>query len=243
VESSPAIANGKVYIGSRDNKVYCFEVENYPPNPPIIYEENGSLFMYSIDPDGDDIFYLIDWGDGTVDDWFGPYPSGEIIEINHQWSEPGTYEIRAKARDIHGAESSWSDPFIIIIENYPPNTPVIEGKRKFKEGEGGTYKYTIYSTDVDGDCIRYLINWSDGTQEWTDFYESGEIFTINVSIPLEKGTYTLFIVKAVDFYGSESDWAKLIITVPRGKSISCCLLLRFLERYPFLNLLLQRITI
>jgi hypothetical protein len=35
-----------------------------------------------------------------------------------------------------------------------------------------------------GDNVSYLINWNDGTQEWTDYYESGEEITIDIDIPL-----------------------------------------------------------
>jgi len=57
------------------------------------------------DPDGDDIFYYIDWGDNTSSDWLGPYYSGEPITVNHTWSKKGTYTIKAKAKDDKGAES------------------------------------------------------------------------------------------------------------------------------------------
>ena len=32
----------------------------------------------STNPDGDNIFYLFDWGDDTNSGWIGPYKSGEI---------------------------------------------------------------------------------------------------------------------------------------------------------------------
>jgi hypothetical protein len=53
----------------------------------------------SIDPNDEDIYYYITWGDGTIDEWIGPYSSGEKIYLNHSWSEKGTYEIRARAKN------------------------------------------------------------------------------------------------------------------------------------------------
>jgi parallel beta-helix repeat protein len=144
---------------------------------------------------------------------------------------------------IPGGDNEDNYPLIYPTVNFPPCNPVIEGKRKFMEGEGGTYQYTIYSIDPNDDDINYIIEWEDGTQEETGYYPSGEKIKINVSIPLGKGTYILFKIKAIDVFGAESDWVNLVINVPRDKSILFFPLLRFLEHCPLLNLLLQRFTI
>lgn len=70
----------------------------------------GYAYDYTFDatdPNGDNIYYYIEWRDGEIEDWIGPYPSGEEITLNHTWFEKGTYVIRAKAKDIYGAESEW----------------------------------------------------------------------------------------------------------------------------------------
>lgn len=61
----------------------------------------------TIDPDGDEVSYFIDWGDGTNNSWIGPYLSGDIIPISHSWSKKGTYMIKVKAKDIYGNEGDW----------------------------------------------------------------------------------------------------------------------------------------
>jgi hypothetical protein len=48
------------------------------------------------------------WGDGNVDDWFGPFESNDIITRNHTWEEKGTYTINARAKDSYGAIGEWS---------------------------------------------------------------------------------------------------------------------------------------
>jgi len=122
------------------------------------------------------------------------------------------------------------------FSNQSPDTPEIEGQRRFKGGDGGEYPYTIYSTDPEDDDVYYCINWSDGTIDWFGPYESGEEITINVTIPLEKGTYVLFKVKAKDSFGAESDWGILEVTVPKSKNI---LLQGWLERFPILQKILD----
>ena len=67
------------------------------------------------DPFGLDIFYLWDWGDGTVSEWIGPYDSGEECNASHSWSEKGNYNIKVKARNIDNVESEWSNPLPITM--------------------------------------------------------------------------------------------------------------------------------
>ena len=93
------------------------------------------------DPDGDQLYYLFDWGDGTKSSWLGPYPSGQTAEANHKWEEKGDYEIKVKAKDEHGVQSEWSDPlqismpktkainmdplFLRFLENHPRMFPML----------------------------------------------------------------------------------------------------------------------
>jgi parallel beta-helix repeat protein len=78
----------------------------------------------SIDGDGHNVYYYVDWGDGTTEDWFGPFPSGIWQTKSHTWTEKGDYTIRVKAKDITGLESGWSEQTINIprfrdsTENY-----------------------------------------------------------------------------------------------------------------------------
>jgi len=89
-------------------------VENLKPNKEYIYK------FRSTDPDGDKIYYLIDWGDGS-NVKLGPFGSGEEIEGKHSWAKKNTdYNIRAKAEDIHGEESDWSTLRVSTPKDYNP---------------------------------------------------------------------------------------------------------------------------
>jgi len=78
-------------------------------------ENDYSFTFTSTDPENEDIFYYIDWDDGTVEDWLGPYSSGESLEISHSWDDLGDFNIKARAKDINGARSIWSDPYNMHI--------------------------------------------------------------------------------------------------------------------------------
>lgn len=89
--------------------------ESLPPlSPTITGPTTGTVnheYPYTsttTDPDGDSVFYLIDWDDGTISDWLGPYNSGASCEATHTWTKKGTYTIKVKAKDIHDTESDWA---------------------------------------------------------------------------------------------------------------------------------------
>ena len=94
--------------------VYAFGKKNEPPSIPTINGaingKAGKSYDYtfkSTDPEGDEIYYFIYWGDGTMEPWNGPHSSGDEVIISHTWEEKGTYNISAKAKDSYGSESDW----------------------------------------------------------------------------------------------------------------------------------------
>jgi parallel beta-helix repeat protein len=97
------------------NKDYLpLVISSNPPDAPAITGSTsgtaGEEYEYSFvttDPNGDDVYYYIDWGDESFEEWIGPYESGEEVKVSHTWDEEGTYTIKAKAKDIYNAESDW----------------------------------------------------------------------------------------------------------------------------------------
>jgi hypothetical protein len=94
-------------------------IDNSPEIPIIkgpIFGKVGISYPYkfiAIDPDGDNICYFIDWGDGS-EEITNYSPSGDEEIRNHTWNESGTYTIRAKAVDEYGAESGWGELQVVI---------------------------------------------------------------------------------------------------------------------------------
>jgi hypothetical protein len=102
--------------------LFNFSEAPYPPN--IQGPENGRVwkqqeyFFNTSDPDGDKVYYFIDWGDGTNSSWIGPYPSGDVVTKSHAWSKKGTYIIKAKAKDINGNEGDWGQLSVTMPYSY-----------------------------------------------------------------------------------------------------------------------------
>lgn len=97
-----------------------------PDNPTIKKTGPHEITFSSNDPEGDDIRYCIDWGDGEYEDyeWFGPYKSGEQVVASHTWEKGGFYTIYVRAYDIHNAKCpTWGEIVVFITKNKAINIP------------------------------------------------------------------------------------------------------------------------
>lgn len=118
---------------------------NDPPNIPTIdgptNARAGEEYEYTFsatDPDGDDIEYFIDWGDGDEEEWIGPYASGEVITLSHSWTEQGVYRIKSKVRDIYELESGWG-----YLQVTMPKNKIIHSTILFRLLEKFPYVFPI----------------------------------------------------------------------------------------------------
>ena len=73
------------------------------------------------DPDGDQVYFKWNWGDGNYSEWLGPYNSGEACEASHTWTVDGTYSITVVTKDEHDGDSDISDPLPVSMpKDYQP---------------------------------------------------------------------------------------------------------------------------
>ena len=75
----------------------------------------------SSDPDGGEVLFKWDWGDGNFSDWL------DTNVATYTWTTEDNFEIRVMAMDEHGGESDWSDPFEFSTPKNKPyiNTPFL----------------------------------------------------------------------------------------------------------------------
>jgi len=143
IRSSPSIGpDDRVYVGStkNDNEHLAYGYlhaigimdPNAPTVPTILGKINGKIeraYDYSFrstSPVGNDIYYQINWGDGKITDWLGPYDSGESIVINHTWYNEGNYTIQARAKDIQNLWGPWGELDVTMPYSYEPQFPFIQ---------------------------------------------------------------------------------------------------------------------
>jgi hypothetical protein len=107
-------------------------VENDPPGVPIIKgPKTGAariLLTFKVsaeDPEGNDVSYMVAWGDGHYVPYTGPYPPGTEVTFSHAWSNGGDYTIIVKAMDQYGAKSPQSSFKLSITKNRAVTNPVL----------------------------------------------------------------------------------------------------------------------
>ncbi len=122
-----------------------YTAENQPPGAPTIdgpsSGEPGTAYDYkfnAVDPEGDDVKYHINWGDGNVDET-GLNPSGTDVTESHSWSSSGHFIIEAYAEDEYGhigpkttftvtMPKAKTIPGLVqrILERYPNAFPILK---------------------------------------------------------------------------------------------------------------------
>ena len=120
-------------VGEQSNfsTILAVSIGNAPDAPTIAGPSSGRAgikYEYtfsSTDDDGDELYYYVDWGDGSSENWTGPYASGEKVTLEHKWKTRSAYVIKAKAKDIQNVESGWgtlkiSMPKIYESIAFPP---------------------------------------------------------------------------------------------------------------------------
>jgi hypothetical protein len=126
----------------------------------------------------------------------------------------------------------WGNPDISmanVVENQKPTVPEIAGPSR---GAPGTeYCFTFQSFDLEGDQIKYFIDWNDGNITELDCQSP------NLSVELchtydEKGYFNIKAKAKECTLGQESDWSNPhLFIVPRERFIPNSILLRFVERF------------
>jgi hypothetical protein len=125
---------------------------------------------------------------------------------------------------------------LLIIDYFPPYPPDITGPTKGKTGV--EYDYNFVSTDPAAHDFYLYVDWGDENNSgWKGPYHSGEMITLSHAWS-EKGTYTIRAKVREVIYGIESDWGHLDVNIPRSRICHNTFLLRFIEKFPNVFLVL-----
>jgi len=115
------------FLDLRKELLHSTTPPNNPPNIPSIPSGPSSgnvntpynFSSSATDPDGDSVAIRFDWGDGTQSSWSSFVRSGTSVTMSKSWASPGTYTIKAQAKDKQGATSNWSSGHQITISAGP----------------------------------------------------------------------------------------------------------------------------
>ena len=128
--------------------------ENQPPDTPSLPTglDSGTpnaaytFIGTTTDPDGNQVAFKFDWGDGSQSGWTSYVDSGSSASKFHSWSTEGTYYVKVKAKDTYNAESGWSVGHPITIRAIVAAYEIPGSTEIYEEGPVGTYTLT---QDVD----------------------------------------------------------------------------------------------
>jgi hypothetical protein len=106
--------------------LFVYQMNPGPPQPPNtpgaptgpdegVIATDYTFSAVTTDPQGMLIYYMFDWGDGSMSDWIGPIYSGTPVNATHQWVVAGVYDVKVIARNLVDLESHWSPAHPITI--------------------------------------------------------------------------------------------------------------------------------
>jgi len=83
--------------------------------------EERNFYVNSTDPQNDNVYYLLDWGEGETEA-FGPYVSGEIAKFSNDWRNKGSYNINVNAISENFEESPQKGKIALAVNKAKEST-------------------------------------------------------------------------------------------------------------------------
>jgi outer membrane protein assembly factor BamB len=222
VRSSPAIAGGKVVVTTSDGQIITFG-ENLliaDANGPYRNFVNEMVQFYGDAYGGSpDYLWFWDFGDGDTSDEQNP---------THVYEKVGNYNVVFTVTDSEDSQST--DSTYVDVEgeiNNPPSAPVINGPTSIKIGV--EYDFFFNSADPDGDYVKYVINWGDGSTDETSLVPSGDDVKV-AHVWNENGEHVIS-ARAVDTNGLAGPESTFRINVPRSRVVINQFLTTFFQKF------------
>jgi hypothetical protein len=126
---------GQIFISADNAEIITLDVivkVSNPPGEPTIEGpkrfEIGKEYDYSFsafDPEDEDVYYYVDWGDGNDSSWVGPYSSGQKVTLSHIWTVEGKKTIGARAKDVNDLYGPMATMIVEMPRNKLVNTPFL----------------------------------------------------------------------------------------------------------------------
>ena len=236
---------------STSGPIWSFKTEkNLPPNTPSNPDP----------PDGASDIYIEDvlqWTGGdpnsgdtvTYDVYFGKSSPPPLVKegLSQPAYDPGTMDLdttyywKVVAEDRQGLTSTgpiWH--FTTELEpNGPPTKPEIYGSSNGPPGKD--LSWAFISDDPDDNRVKYIIDWGDETSDETDYNPDSTLVEVHHTYE-EEGDYTI-TAKAEDEKGLESQESTFSVKIQVSRTVYRPFLLRLLERFPLLGILLDLIRV
>lgn len=157
----------------------------------------------SNDSDGDITGYKWDFdNDGSYDtEWL------ETPFSKHNYSSIGKYVVKLQVKDDKGATNIDDATVTIVKANNPPVNLTLEGPTTGRKNIDYTYSANATDSDTPDDMLRYIFNWSDGTNDTISEVVSSETVVEAVHNWSSYGIYEIAV------YAKDNSSAQIMITL------------------------------
>ena len=127
------------------------------------------ITAYAWDPDGDNMTYLIDFGDNSTDsNASGSVPSNGEISVSHTFVANGSFVMGLSISDGEKGDVQSSEATIVLLgEDAPPSNVRIQPS-KMRAAPGESVVFNITGKDLEGDPVSLELNFSDGTSPYSE---------------------------------------------------------------------------
>ena len=238
--------DGIIYVGSWYGDLYAIY-----PNGTIKWTfDTGGCFWFGTSPARsaeETIYFGTNSASGGSSRFFALYSDGteKWCKKGLGWfySSPAIGEngvvYACSCKDEEKAGSIYSKGYLYSFGKLNPNSPTAPDINGQTIGVRRTkYDYKLKSLSPLDRDVYYCVEWGDRKNTgWLGPYNSGEEVTVSHSWDSCKTFYIQVRVK--DSENLWGPWGELFVTIEKNKDISISPLLRFLERYPLLNRLLN----
>ncbi|MBC7129250.1 MAG: right-handed parallel beta-helix repeat-containing protein [Thermoplasmatales archaeon] len=196
-----------IHSSSKNNVIFENSIQNNEWGIFIMHEcRDNYLFNNNfIDNRG---FHAKDY---SINKWDSEFYYGNYWD-DYKGSDNNGNGIGDTPYHILGESNRDNQPLMKPWQNKKPDTPIIEG---ITSGKIQTiYNFSVNSSDSSNHDLIYEIDWGDGSNEYISYSESG--ISINITHSWESSGDYLIKIRAIDYYGAESDWGTLKISMPKS---------------------------
>jgi len=177
----------------------------------------------------DKISYFFDWDDGTNSSWTKYDLSDNLVNVIHNWTKKGTYNIKVKAKDEHGYESDWATLTVSMpknkVNNKFLNTAIFE-RTSYATIDDDEPPYThLYFDTVTGEVTLIAVDYPIGGQ-WSGvkatYYkiDSGDFEVYTAPFILPEGTHTVYFYSE-DIMGNKESTRSKTLTLDTTPPTVC----------------------
>lgn len=148
--------------------------------------------------------YVIEWGDGTVQETTASCLIGVACAVTHTFADSGDYGVRALAWD-GGRVSDWSSSYGVTVRSFRPGIPQRPtGPDTVTAGD--TVRFVSLGFHPLTERVAYQFDWGDTLGEYGPFVLPGTHHGADHAF----GRAGEFAVRARarDSTGAESDWSE-----------------------------------